>query len=186
MSEAAAKPPDSPAGAAAKAGPALPLLASAAAGGLVIGAVCGMFLLGPMVRPKPTAAPAASHGEESEDHGEEGGHGASSGAHGEGGGHKSTVFRLDNIIVNPAGSQGARFLMASVAVEVPDSKMEEKLRGKEVQVRDAVISILESHSLQQLTLPGARDSLRARITETIVPMAGSRKIKVYLPQFVIQ
>ncbi len=186
MSEEKPKTEKPAEGEAAKAaGPAPLIMISAAVGGVLVGAVCGLFLIGPRFAPK-AAAKTASHGEESAEDGEEsGGHGKESG-HGEKSGAKGAVFRLDNIIVNPAGSAGSRFLMVTVAVEVPEEKMEEKLRNKEVQVRDAVISILEGHSLQQLTMPGARDTLRAKIAATIIPLAGSAKIKVYLPQFVIQ
>ncbi len=109
------------------------------------------------------------------------------GKEGEKGGEKGPVFKLDNLIVNPSGSQGARFLMVSVAVETVDGKQDEELRAKESQIRDLVISLLEKQTMESLSAPGIRDSLKAQLSDTITIIAGSKtKLHVFLPQFVIQ
>lgn len=112
------------------------------------------------------------------------------GEHGGGEGGKSPIFRLDNLIVNPAGAQGQHFLMCSIAFELEDSKLGDILREHEVELRDGVISTLESQSMTQLTAPGARDSLRVRIAAVAMPLLGEdgedTELKVFLPQFVIQ
>jgi flagellar FliL protein len=111
------------------------------------------------------------------------------GAEGEGKGEEADrrVFALENIIVNPAGSQGTRFLMVSIGIEAGSSEMERKLKDHELELRDLVISILESQTLAMLAAPGARDSLKRRIAESIAPVMGPKvKAKIYLPQFVIQ
>ena len=110
------------------------------------------------------------------------------GEHGEGkGGERGPMFKIDNLIVNPAGSQGSRFLMVSVAVETSDAKLEEELRAREPQIRDVVISMLERQSMESLSQPGIRDTLKIQLSDTISVIAGTRsKLKVFLPQFVIQ
>ena len=134
-----------------------------------------------------SAAPAASAADGPEGEAEakpakekgKGGHGKEA--------EKAVVFRLDNLIVNPAGSHGTRFLMASVAVEVPDARVEARLRERDFQVRDAVIAVLERQSLETITAPGGRDSVKARLAETLGPMVGRGvPMHIYLPQFVIQ
>lgn len=103
------------------------------------------------------------------------------------GDEKGPMFKIDNLIVNPAGSQGSRFLMVSVAVETPDAKMEENLRRKEAQIRDVVISLLEKQTMEKLSMEGIRDSLKAQLGDTITAIAATKtKLKVFLPQFVIQ
>ncbi len=102
-------------------------------------------------------------------------------------GEKGPIFKIDNLIVNPAGSQGSRFLMVSVAVETPDGKMEETLRHKEAQIRDLVISLLEKQTMETLGTEGIRDELKAQLGDTISALVGTKtKLKVFLPQFVIQ
>jgi len=100
---------------------------------------------------------------------------------------KGPMFKIDNLIVNPAGSQGTRFLMVSVAVETPDAAFEALLRSREPQIRDVVIAMLERQTMESLSITGIRDTLKAQIADTITTLSGAKsKLRVYLPQFVIQ
>ena len=96
-------------------------------------------------------------------------------------------FELENLIVNPAGSRGERFLMVSVAFEVPDDESLNLLHEREIQVRDVVSATLGDHTLDALTRDGARDDLKLELAGVVAPFAGGAEwINVYLPRFVIQ
>jgi flagellar FliL protein len=100
---------------------------------------------------------------------------------------KGPMLRLENIIVNPAGSQGTRFLMTTVALQVADEATRTRLLDHEVEVRDTLVATLESQTLEALTRPGAREALKRHLAEAVQPLAGSgARVRVYLPQFVIQ
>lgn len=103
---------------------------------------------------------------------------------------KSTVYKLDNIIVNPADSEGQRFLMCTVAIESEDSKALDELRGHEIELRDKVVTLLSRQSMERLTSQVARDSLRNDLLSVIFPVLGAEgkgvTLKIYLPQFVVQ
>lgn len=97
------------------------------------------------------------------------------------------VVELTNIIVNPAGSQGSRFLMTTVALSVIGEKPYEVLQSHQIEVRDRVITILENRTLAQLTAPGARDTIKVQIAAMATALVGAGvPVQVYLPQFVIQ
>ncbi len=147
----------------------------------VAGAAVGMLVIAPKLA--ADRAPIQA-GLESPDATEGGGEG---GEHGEAAAEKGPTFKIDNLIVNPAGSQGSRFLMVSVAVETPDAKMEETLRHKESQIRDVVIALLEKQTMETLSAEGIRDSLKSQLGDTITAIVASKaKLRVFLPQFVIQ
>jgi flagellar FliL protein len=176
------------ANAAKPAASALPVMLGGAIGALIAGAALGLFVVGPRVVAARAHAPAPAARQESapapvgDDKGGKGDKGDKGGAK-----VKPTLYKVDNIIVNPAGAQGSHFLMASVVFEVPDDKVEERLRDHEVQVRDVVVSVLESKSMDDLIRPGARDRLKVELATLVKPMAGNAAwIHVYLPQFVIQ
>lgn len=144
----------------------------------------GGFVLAPRLLPAAarTAADSAAAAEVEDGDEKEGG------AHGQegkqGGGR---IFRLDNLIVNPAGSEGSRFLMASVAFEVETDKAEAVLKERDVQVRDLVMAKLESLTMQMLTQPFARDSIKRQLGQVVGTVVGPKThLTVYLPQFVIQ
>lgn len=176
-----------------KPGPPLPLI-GAAVGALVLGSVLGIFVLSPRFlssRQPADAATATAEGEKG-GHGEKGGekakssHGEKKGGHGEKA-EGGSVHRIENLIVNPSGSQGRRFLMMSVAIEVPDSKIEAQLREHDAQLRDAILGALEGQSINVITSLGGRDSVRAAIQRVVEPMvADAEYVRIYLPQFVLQ
>lgn len=182
MAEAAAAATEAAAPPAKKTGMVIGLLVA----GLVLGGATGTFVLAPRLSPKiPTVAgdSTAEHGEggAAEGEGAEGEHGK------EGEGAAPKMVTLDNIIVNPAGSQGSRFLMTSVAIATEDEKLETSLRDRQVELRDKVTTVLEVMTMQQLTAPGARDTVKTRVQAMIVTMLGGKpRVKVFIPQFVIQ
>jgi flagellar protein FliL len=163
--------------------PEVAVLAAIVVVALAAGSVLGMLLIAPRVIVARNAAVVAqAHAGKTHEEGEKG---EGKGKKGEG--EKSAIYSIENIIVNPAGSAGSRFLMASVAFELADEKEVEELRGKEVQVRDAVITTLEGQSLDMLSAPGAREGIKRRIAAAVKPLVpGRRPPRVYLPQFVLQ
>ncbi|MFN0181399.1 MAG: flagellar basal body-associated protein FliL [Gemmatimonadales bacterium] len=172
---AAAKPEQAPAKAPNKL--MLPLIVTLMT---LAGGALGVMVVAPMLVARQMAA--GLEAEPGEGGGED--HGA---AEGEAGGEKGPMFKIDNLIVNPAGSQGARFLMVSVAVETPDAAFEEHLRRREPQIRDVVIALLEQKTMEQLAQPGMRDTLKLQLSDTISVIAGvTTPLRVFLPQFVIQ
>jgi flagellar FliL protein len=157
-----------------------------------VGALAGGLGASVFIAPKiiarqtPAAVPGDSAAAEAETKGGEG----EAGAEGKGGeavGGEKKMVELANIIVNPAGSQGSRFLMASVAVSVANEEAQKVLSDHEVEFRDKVTSILETQTMAQLTMPGARDSLKLKIAQAAGTIVGPKiPLKVFLPQFVIQ
>ena len=199
MSEQAKDPKEAPAAAegadkaapAAKPKAALPImLIGVVAGALVAGAALGSLLVAPQVNKMRhaaavTAACAPASKKDKADKKDK-----KDGKDKKGEAGKAPVYKLDNIIVNPAGSLGQRFLMCSVAIESEDPKALDTLREHEIELRDRVISMLAKQSLDRLTSQGARDSLRAELLAVIKPSLGpdgqDAELKVFLPQFVVQ
>jgi flagellar protein FliL len=176
--------PSSPAAAgdgAPKSGPPIVMI-GIIAGALVLGGAGGAFLVGPRIVAARNAAKPAAHakaGDQAAADAEKPGK--------QGAGDKHGLYRIENLIVNPAGSQGTRFLMATVAFEVADEKMAATLKERDVQLRDAVISALEGDTLDELTHPGGRDSVKAQVARAVKPLTSDvRGLRIYLPQFVIQ
>ncbi|MES2305372.1 MAG: flagellar basal body-associated FliL family protein [Gemmatimonadota bacterium] len=147
----------------------VPILITVAA--LLVGAGIGGFVVAPRL-----SGPAASAEGKDAKHEKKGG--------AEGAAPK--LVKLENVIVNPADAQGQRFLVASLAFEMPNEEAEKKLRESDIQFRDAVIGVLERKTLGWLMQVGARDSLRRELAIVAAPFVGGDTVKVYVPQFLIQ
>lgn len=152
------------------------MVAVLAIAGIGLGAAAGALVVAPKLIARQTPADS-SHAAAPEEGGE---------SHTEAGAEKK-VIRIDNVIVNPAGTGGTRYLMASFGLEVSDAESEKRITDHEVEVRDLITSILETQTLASLTAPWARDSVKLKVTESIKTIAGPKsKVRVFVPQFVIQ
>ena len=177
-------------GAAAK--PNKIILIALIAGPLLLGGGAGALLIGPQLVGGKTAGAAEKKPKNKKKDAKEGE------------GAKTAVFKIDNLIVNPAGSQGSHFLMTQIVIQCEDKKQAALLKSNEFKVKDLIISAIEQRTLEQLTEPGARDSIKLHILQAVLPLAYPRQMagldaeadagdsgdhaqfQVFLPQFVIQ
>ena len=169
----------------AAAGPAPIVLIAVIIVALVAGAALGSLLVAPQViKARHAAAVAAAKDPHKKDKKKD----KKKGKEGEAG--KASVYKIDNIIVNPAGSGGGRFLMCSVVIQPEDDKLVDVFREHEVELRDRVLTMLTNTTLDQINAVGGRDSLRAKLAVTVRAVLDKddqdAELKVFLPQFVLQ
>lgn len=97
------------------------------------------------------------------------------------------VYVVSDLIVNPAGTNGTRFLLTTVGVEVDSPQTKTELEQKDIQVRDALITILTGKGLDQLGKIEQREILRNEISLRIGEILTSGKPRnVYFGKFIIQ
>lgn len=94
---------------------------------------------------------------------------------------------VEDIIVNPAGTAGTRFLNATVALEYRDTVVGEELSEKDVQLRDILIGIFVAKTLEELDGQNDKENLRKEIQEKVNAVLKSGKVsRVYFTNFVMQ
>lgn len=150
------------------------LIAGLALAGLLLGGAGGFFLFAP-----------AGDGTAGEAHGAQG---ADSLAERNGADTAEGVMvSLENIVVNPAATNGTRFLLVSAAFQVRDAATETAFHTHELEIRDRVVAYLGSKTIPELTNPAQRDSLKAEILSRVAPLFPANTVqRVHFPQFVIQ
>jgi flagellar FliL protein len=155
------------------------------AGAVVLGIASGGLGLGPLLGgggAEAVQTEEPTREEVGESHG---------GGDGHGGGHaaesSAEVIELENIVVNPAGTEGMRFVMVSFGLQVEDAAARQSLVARELEVRDVVSSMLERQTLEMLTSPYARDSLRSLVARAVAQfLPEGMELQVLVPRFVIQ
>jgi flagellar basal body-associated protein FliL len=96
------------------------------------------------------------------------------------------VYLVEDIIVNPAGSSGRRFLNATVAL-VYSGKVGSELEKRNVQIRDIMLQTLGSYPIEILSNPAFRDSLRSEILHKVNGVLTTGKVSgVYFSSYVMQ
>ncbi|MBD3232843.1 MAG: hypothetical protein GF315_03875 [candidate division Zixibacteria bacterium] len=97
------------------------------------------------------------------------------------------ILAIEDLVVNPAGSMGKRYLSASIGVEAADQKGLLFLEGRIPAIRDILIGILSAQTVEQLSTPQTKEAIRQRILEKVRTMADPVEINnVYLIDYVIQ
>ena len=97
------------------------------------------------------------------------------------------VYAIKDIVVNPAGTGGTRFLSVSFGFELDSPELSAVFEGRELAVRDALITILSSKTVVQLTDAKEKEIARYQIKKRLEQLLNTDEITgVYYTDFVLQ
>ncbi len=144
-----------------------------------LGAGAGGYLGGPVVTPMVAQVAEKGLG------GGGGGHGADDG-HGGGGGEDAEPLAIENLVLNPAGSGASRFLIATLVLDA-DPDAEQEIAAREPEVRDLLLTMLSTMTVEELTDIDRRDLIREDLRAALNALLGREGVRrIFFPQFVIQ
>jgi flagellar FliL protein len=165
-------------------------------GVVVIGVVLALFVLQPMMAGggEGKADPNATKDKQAEKSGhaekkpepakkKESGHGGGE-AGNEGG---AIVYTVKDMVINPAGTNGSRFLSVSFGLELANAETQAALEARDPLVRDALITIMSSKTVAQLTDAREKEITRLQIKKRLSDLLQTSDIAaVYFTDFVLQ
>ncbi len=97
------------------------------------------------------------------------------------------LFSIEEIIINPTGTDGKRFLLASVGFDLKKEEEKKEMEEREVLVKDAIISVLASKPLSVLNDMVYRDTLKIEIKKKLKEKLPALKVNdVYFSKYIIQ
>jgi len=130
--------------------------------------------------PVDATQPAEDSRSEEHDNGEGAGEGASEDP-------EKQIYVVKDLIINPAGTNGTRFLLTTVGFQFSDPQARANVEKREIQVRDMLNTILSSKGLEDLVNVQTRDSLRSEIASKVGPLVkGGKLTNVFFSKFIIQ
>ena len=95
--------------------------------------------------------------------------------------------RMDGLVVNPAGSDGSRYLAVSIAFESKAEGIRAEMEQKKVVVKDAILTHLSEQTAESLSDPARRDTLKQQLIEETNSILTSGSIdRLYFTEFVLQ
>ncbi len=158
---------------------------------VVIGIVVALFVVKPMLSGSSGDATDGEYTEQTEASEESSGHKAPKPKKklkkSHGGESEVLIYAIKDIVVNPAGTGGSRFLSVSFGFEFNSPGLEEEFAAKEPVVRDALITILSSKTVAQLTDAKQKEIVRYQIRKRVSKLMGTDElIGVYFTDFVLQ
>ncbi len=94
---------------------------------------------------------------------------------------------LQGLIVNPADSEGRRFLMVNIGLETPDESGLEQLKQKDIVVRDKILRTLSKHTISDLSDISIREQIKQELLNEINDVLQDSMIdRLYFTQYVLQ
>ena len=94
---------------------------------------------------------------------------------------------IKDIVINPAGTGGSRFLSVSFGFELESSELAAEFEHREPLVRDALITIMSSKTVAQLTDAKQKEIIRYQIKKRVSQLLNTDDLAaVYYTDFVLQ
>lgn len=105
----------------------------------------------------------------------------------EGGGFKERLYSLEPFVVNVSGDQYSRYLKVKVELEASTPELKVELDARLAQVRDAVIVLLSSKKLSDITDFEGKALLKQDIFERVNDILETGELNsVLFTEFVVQ
>lgn len=102
-------------------------------------------------------------------------------------GRADRIVQVDDLILNPAGTEGSRFLVLTLALEMRDEAGVQLVADRDPAVRDVVLALLATRTVPELSDVTARPALREELRDELNRLLGEGAVaRIYLPRFVIQ
>jgi flagellar FliL protein len=100
---------------------------------------------------------------------------------------KTESVTMNKLLVNVAGTLGARYLLVSVSVVGSGTDFKAKMEAHDPQLRDMACGSLASKTLADLEKPAARNLIRSELISGFNNILGGAIVKeIYLTEFAIQ
>jgi len=97
------------------------------------------------------------------------------------------IYMLENIVINPVGTNGGRYVALAVGFGVRNPETLSVLETRDIQIRDAINSLLSNKSLREFVDVSRRDSLKQEIMTTVNGKIEPKQVEsVYFTEYVIQ
>ncbi|HTV41954.1 MAG TPA: flagellar basal body-associated FliL family protein [Candidatus Sulfotelmatobacter sp.] len=100
---------------------------------------------------------------------------------------KQESVPMNKMLVNVAGTMGARYLLVSISVAGTGSDFKDKMAERDAQLRDMACGTLATKTLEDLEKPGARNLIRSELISGFNNILGDSMVQdIYFTEFAIQ
>ncbi|MDO9304661.1 MAG: flagellar basal body-associated protein FliL [Sulfuricurvum sp.] len=159
---------------------------------IIIGGIIAFMMMGSHEEEAgaaKTTKEASAHGDEKaiEAAAAESEHADAGDSHGESSTEVGIMFPLDLFTVNLLSESGRRYLKVEMNLELEGEELAIELEKKKPVLRDIIIRILSSKSLEEISTAKGKETLKEQIVSELNKRVKDGKIKnVYFVDFVVQ
>lgn len=96
-------------------------------------------------------------------------------------------YQIEEIVVNPAETEGTRYLVVSVGLKVRNSRDLDQIESQEVVIRDAMINMLGRRTVSELADIDERNQIKQELGMMTNQILGKRAVRnLFFTQYVMQ
>lgn len=96
-------------------------------------------------------------------------------------------YQLEEIIINPADTNGQRYLLVELSLELVDKDSEALIEKNSSRIRNHLIEYLSSRTVDQLQGVKSKENLRFELVSIINHTVGKRSVRnLYYSKYVMQ
>jgi flagellar protein FliL len=100
---------------------------------------------------------------------------------------KRTSVNMNKLLVNVAGTMGARYLLVSLSISSPDPNLAKAVEEHEAQLKDMAMGALRVKTLADLEKPSAANLIRTELISGFNNILGDGTVQdIYLTEFAVQ
>ncbi len=97
------------------------------------------------------------------------------------------IYPLEPFIVNIHDGANLRYLKVKLEFEITTPEAKEELNKIQAPMRDAILVLLSSKNLEDITMTDGKNKLRDEVMATVARVASPGKVtKIYFTDFVVQ
>jgi len=96
-------------------------------------------------------------------------------------------YMLEELIVNPSGSNGQRFLVVEISLELYNAAHIELIEKEKQRIKHNMLEVLSSRTVNQLSQLSEREKLRSELATVTNQAIGKRSVRnLYYTKYVMQ
>lgn len=100
---------------------------------------------------------------------------------------ESGKYQFEELIVNPSGTNGQRFLVVEVSLELYDITHSELIEENQQEIKHNMLEVLSSRTVTQLSQLSEREKMRTELAEVTNKAIGQRSVRnLYYTRYVMQ
>lgn len=97
------------------------------------------------------------------------------------------TYQMEDLVVNPAGTNGRRFLLVQISLELGNKEHVSLLESNKMKLRQDMIDALSARTVYQLTDVDEREVLRSELARIINEVIGTTSVRnLYFTKYVMQ
>ena len=164
------------------------MFAGVGVGAIIIGLALALFVVKPMMSSDTgDEGDTTEEVEKSKDNNKEAKKKPKKKSHGDKAEVSTYIYTISDIVINPAGTGGTRYLSVSFGFELESELLVAKFEDRESIIRDALITILSSKTVAHLTDLKQKEIIRYQIEKRVSKIMKTNELAgVYYTDFVLQ